>query len=113
MKLPNGELAREPDMGVRIRSLRMSTGKTAVEFQRWLNDQGIEVTYSAWINYERGYPIYWRTARRLMVLFPTVDMNYFYLFTEQTMELARQLRCGEAVAKERSGDAIQAQPVPA
>jgi hypothetical protein len=112
MKLSTGEEVIEPDMGLRVRALRLSTGKSAAEFQRWLVEQGVNVTYSTWKNYEAGYPMYWRIARQICGLFPLIDMNYFYLNTQKTMDMARQLR-GEPVVRARLDAATPAQSVPA
>lgn len=111
MRYSNGEEAIEPDMGERVRAIRLSTGKTAAEFQRWLTAQGVVVTYSAWKNYEAGYAMYWRTARQLCALFPLIDMNYIYLNTQKTMDMAKQLR-GEQAPKAHLGAAAPTRSVP-
>jgi DNA-binding XRE family transcriptional regulator len=96
----SGDDAIEPDMGDRVRALRESTGMNAAEFQRWLNSKGVAVNYSTWKNYEKGYAMYWRTARQLCELFPLISMDYIYLNTKRSMEMAKQLR-GEPITKAR------------
>lgn len=107
MKLMNGvDEVFEPDMGARVRAIRLSTGKSALDFQRWLVEHGIDVTYSTWKNYEKGHPMYWRTARRMCTLFPEIDMDYVYRSTERSEALARRLIASSSAS-------APLQPVPA
>jgi DNA-binding XRE family transcriptional regulator len=111
MKLySNGDEAIEPDMGERVRAIRQSTGMSAAEFQRWLNAKGIAVNYSTWMNYEKGYAMYWRTARQLCELFPMISMDYIYRNTKHSMKMMQQL---QAIAKAHPDAAAPRQSEPA
>ena len=77
-KIDGHEPGIEPEMGRRVTLIRVFSQMDPVDFHRWLQENGVHVSYASWRSYERGLPMGWRTARYLCKLFPWLTMDYIY-----------------------------------